>query len=64
LLGRFVIHRHDFIMDEKDIDHDEMIYWLMEIDRKQKLIAIMVALFGTLWGFSKFVPVVARRFIG
>ncbi len=64
MLGRFRFRRHDFIMDEKDIDHDEVIYRLREIEQRQKLIAIMVALFGALWGVSKVFPFLVGPFIG
>ncbi len=51
-------------MDEKDTDPDEMMCRLKEIERRQKLIAIMVALFGALWGVSKIFPFLVGPFIG
>ena len=51
-------------MDEKETDHDVVIHMLMEIERRQKLTAIMVAVFGLCWAFSKIFPSLYASFAG
>jgi len=51
-------------LDEKETDFDLLFHMLMEIERKQKLTAIMIAVFGVCWGFSKVFPVVFKIFAG
>jgi len=51
-------------MDEKETDYDVIIHMLMEIERRQKLTAIMIAVFGLIWAFSKLFPIVIAGFGG
>ena len=52
------------VVEPKIIDHDETIYWIMELERKQTYTAIAVVVFGTLWGLSKILPFAMQIFMG
>jgi len=49
-------------MKRDEWDQDELVYWLMEIERRQKLLAIMLTVFALLWAFSKLFPIVVVPF--
>jgi len=51
-------------MKRDEWSDDEIIYWLMEIDRRQKLIAVMIAVFGLLWAITKLFPTLAAMLAG
>ena len=51
-------------MSKDEWDQDEIVAWLMEIDRKLKLLAIMITVFVLLWAFQKLFPIVAGLILG
>ena len=51
-------------MSNEQWDQDEIVYWLMEIDRKLKLLAVMITTFAIIWGFSKLFPFIWDNVMG
>lgn len=49
-------------MDKNEADEDVVIHMLMEIERRQKLTAVMIAAFGLIWAFSKLFPILYASF--
>ena len=51
--------RYASFMKRDEWTDDEIIHWLMEIDRKLKLLAIMITIFAMCWAFASLFPIVA-----
>jgi len=51
-------------MKRDDSADDDIITRLMEIERRQKLLAFMITIFAMCWAFSKLFPIIAAPLLG